>query len=292
MKIDYDCIACFIRQTLDALREVTSDNKKTEHCLRRVLRVAAEFDFELSPPEMSRHIHKIIREETGSYDPYKKIKEGSIEIAKSMEPDVRRRINAASDPFEAAIRFGIAGNIMDFALTSLWDQKRVETIFEGALRQHLDLQVIEELRASLVSADLVLILGDNAGETVFDRVMIDFFPGKASIIYAVKGSPVINDAVMEDARASDLDTVARLIDNGNDAPGTVLSLCSDQFLKIFKKADVVISKGQANFETLNGIFREVYFLTQIKCPVIARFYDYQVGDWVVTTTSRCLQGGQ
>ncbi len=114
--------------------------------------------------------------------------------------------------------------------------------------------------------------------------MIERLVGK-HIIYTVKGSPVINDATFADAHEAGLDQVAEIMDNGTDAPGTVLHLCSPEFRKVFESTDLVIAKGQAHFETLNEVDREVYFLTQIKCPVIARHYRMQAGDWVVTTTS-------
>ncbi|NQV31091.1 MAG: DUF89 family protein, partial [Phycisphaeraceae bacterium] len=116
------------------------------------------------------------------------------------------------------------------------------------------------------------------------------------IIYAVKQSPVINDATREDAIEAGLGPLVELIDNGTDAPGTVLPLCSATFCEAFDRADVVIAKGQANFETLNEADRDVHFLTQIKCAVIARHYGYGVGDWIVTTPSalarrNAYQGG-
>ena len=145
--------------------------------------------------------------------------------------------------------------------------------------------MVKQLKQDLDNAKNVLILADNAGETVFDSLLIEQLPEHLEVTYAVKGSPVINDAVEADAIDAGIDELAEVIDNGTDAPGTLLHQCSSSFIEYFNSADVVIAKGQANFETLNTANREIYFLTQIKCPVIAKAYDYQVGDWIVSTTS-------
>jgi damage-control phosphatase, subfamily I len=285
MKTYYDCIPCFIRQALDALREVNSNQVIIDRSLRRILREASNFDLNLSPPEMGQIIHRIIREETGNNDPYKAIKDRSITMAKKIELSIRDRILACFDPFGMAVRFAIAGNIMDFALASAWNNDKINDSFNKAKKQSLNTKTVQKLKSSIENANTVLVLADNAGETVFDRILIDYFPGKATVTYAVKGGPIINDAVLEDAEASGLKEVAILIDNGNDAPGTILNKCSGSFKQVYNDADVVIAKGQANFETLNTADREIYFLTQIKCPVIAEHYNYVLGDWVVTSTS-------
>ena len=133
-------------------------------------------------------------------------------------------------------------------------------------------------------ANSILILGDNAGETVFDKLFIENVKTNGKIYYAAKASPIINDATINDALNVGLDNVSEIISNGTNAPGTLLGSCSQEFIDIYNKADVVIAKGQANFETLNNEKRKIYFLTQIKCSAIAEKYNFCVGDWIVTTT--------
>ncbi len=154
--------------------------------------------------------------------------------------------------------------------------------------QPLDEEAVDALQRAVDAAQTILVLGDNAGEAVFDRLLIEQMPGK-QVTYAVKAEPVINDATEADAVNAGLNDVAEIIDNGTDAPGTVLEQCSPEFVQRFERADVVIAKGQANFETLNEVEREVFFLTQIKCRVIADHYGMQVGDWLVTTPARLAQ---
>ncbi|MCK5676410.1 MAG: DUF89 family protein, partial [Verrucomicrobia bacterium] len=189
-------------------------------------------------------------------------------------------INGAIDPFKMALRFSIAGNIMDFALTSKWDQMNLSSFLDDTRLKELDESGVEALRDAVGAAQNIFFLGDNAGEAVFDRLLIEQMP-TAKVTYAVKGAPIINDVTLAEARASGLDEVAELVDNGNDAPGTILSLCPPAFQKRFAEADLVIAKGQANYETLSESDRPLFFLTQVKCPVIGRDMDKPVGSWIV-----------
>jgi hypothetical protein len=286
VKTYLDCIPCFIRQGLEAARSVSADEVVIARALKRVLAETATFDLNLSPPEMGQIIHQIIREETGNSDPYKEIKDSSITFALSIEDKVNKLICDSENPFETALRFSIAGNILDFALLSTWHDSRIDDSFKGALEKNIDLSVVKELEDEIRKSKHVLFLADNAGETVFDRMFIETFPQGTKVTYVVKGGPIINDATLECAEKSGLQHVSRIIDNGSNAPGTVLNLCSKEFIEEFDKAAVVIAKGQANFETLNDSSRQVFLLLQMKCPVISSHYNYDLGDWLVATTDK------
>ena len=129
--------------------------------------------------------------------------------------------------------------------------------------------MLERLRRRVQETKSILYLADNAGEIVFDRLLIEQLP-RDRVTVAVKGGPVINDATREDAEAAGLIDLVEVIDNGSDAPGTILEQCSPSFQRRFAEADLVIAKGQGNYETLNDVPREVFFLLKVKCPVIAR----------------------
>lgn len=286
MQIQLECIPCFIRQGLDALRQVTDDEEIIIKALRRVLKEASELDFSLSPPAMAQQIHNIIKEESGNADPYAKIKDQADKYALALYDDIKEKIINSPDLFVSALRFSISGNIMDFALLSAWDNERIQSSFEKALHHPLDEKTAHKLESDIKTAKTILLLGDNTGETVFDKLFIETMDTKGEIYYAVKESPIINDATFDDAIKVGLNDVAKVISNGTNAPGTLLNHCSKEFLNIYYKADVVIAKGQANFETLNDETRKIYFLTQIKCSVIANKYTYNVGDWLVVTTNQ------
>ena len=279
MKTYFDCIPCFVRQTLDSVRLVTPDEAVHERVLREVLRTAAEMDLHQTAPEMAQWIHRRIREHTGQDDPYREIKDWSNRMALKLYPTLRDWVAEASLPMETAVRLAIAGNIIDFGVNSRLSEAQVRESVTHALSASLDADV-EEFSRAVSDAGRILYLADNAGEIVFDRVLIEqISPEKVTV--GVKGFPVINDATMRDADDAGVTGLVEVIDNGSDAPGTILADCSEAFLERFHNADLVIAKGQGNYETLSEADKDIYFLLKAKCPVIAADIGCQVGSLVM-----------
>ncbi|MFP4242836.1 MAG: damage-control phosphatase ARMT1 family protein, partial [Chitinispirillaceae bacterium] len=140
------------------------------------------------------------------------------------------------------------------------------------------------LEQTLNSASRILFLCDNAGEIVFDRFLMESMP-REKIICAVRGKPVINDATMEDARETGMTDLVKVVSNGSDVPGTFLKSCSPGFREIFENADLVIAKGQGNFETLSEVKqKKIFFLLQVKCPVISRDVGFPVGTFLIKSS--------
>lgn len=264
---------------------ITDDNAVIEQAIKKILFYVSDFNLDLSPPVMGQKIHEILRNITGNEDPYRERKNFSIKKALEYVNRAKNAISSSSEPFHIAAKYSIAGNIMDFALLPDLNDSRIDQSLEFAHSKRLDSILLNDLYCSIESANIILFLGDNAGETVFDRLFIETFPGKAEIYYAVRGSAVINDAIYDDAVNSGLQEVSVIISNGDDSPGTVLKRCSNEFLEIFEKADVIISKGQGNLETLNDCEKDIFFLTQIKCPVIAERQSLPLGEWVITKSA-------
>ncbi|NOZ85235.1 MAG: DUF89 family protein [Deltaproteobacteria bacterium] len=280
MKIFLDCIPCFLMQALDACRIATVDPVVHERIIRRVLHGLGDIPFDDSPPQMGAIIHRIVREETGHPDPYHPVKARFNRLAQGLLPILRNKIESCDDPFAAAVRVAVSGNIIDFAQGTGLDESEVETAIDDSLSQVFDIDHLARLEAALDGASSILYLGDNAGEIVLDRLLLQQLP-KDIVTFVVRGAPVINDATIEDAEAAGLTELVEVIDNGSDIPGTVLEECSPAFVKRFQEADIVISKGQGNYETLSDAGREVFHLLKVKCPVIARDIGCPVGSRVV-----------
>jgi uncharacterized protein with ATP-grasp and redox domains len=279
MRIFLDCVQCFVKQTLDACRMVTPDEAVHERVLRTVLARAAGLSFDRSPPHMGREIHRIIREQTGDTDPYMEMKTRFNRLGMELLPRLRKRVVASPDPFETAVRLAIAGNIIDPGLTSRLNDDSVRETIEDSLRRHFAVNDLERLRVAVEGARRILYLGDNAGEIVLDRLLIEEIPFERAT-FAVRGKPVINDVTMQDAEDTGMTEIVRVIDNGSDAPGTILETCSRDFLRAFERSDVIIAKGQGNYETLSEIDQPIFFLLKAKCPVIARDIGCEVGSIV------------
>ena len=228
------------------------------------------------PPETGDLIYQKVRKITGVEDPYKKIKESNINEALALYPKLKQAIKNSSNRLLTAIRIAIAGNVIDFGVGKEFN---ILEDVEKILVQEFAIFDFKEFTYQLNNAKLILYLGDNAGESVFDKILIEEM-GKP-VTYVVRDVPVINDVTVEDAISSGLDDVAEIISSGSSAPGTILNLCSDAFLERFNNADMIISKGQGNYEGLSNVDRSVFFLLKAKCYVIANNLNVKENDIVL-----------
>ena len=259
-----DCLPCFMNQALRAGRMATNDERKIKVLLDEVGCMIRDIPMENTPPETGDLIYQKVREITGVEDPYKKIKESNIIEALALYPKLKQVVNNSKNRLLTAIRIAIAGNVIDFGVGKEFN---ILEDVEKILDQEFAIFDFEEFKYQLKNATSILYLGDNAGESVFDKILIEEL--NKPVTYVVRDLPVINDVTIEDAFSSGLDEVAEIITSGSSAPGTILNLCNDVFLERFNNADMVISKGQGNYEGLSNVDRSVFFLLKVKCHVIA-----------------------
>ncbi len=276
MRASPDCYPCFLIQTLKTSRMFTSDEKKIRSILNEVSLAVTQFPSAASPPEISRNVYEIISRKTGVKDPYRKIKQRCNRQALSLLPEMRSLIAASRDRLLTAIKLSIAGNVIDFGANANFDLKKD---IDRILSQELAINHYRQFQSALDKARRILYLADNAGETVFDRLLIEEL--RKPVVYAVREKPIINDALGEDALNAGIDEVAEIISSGSDAPGTILKFCSKEFLRIFRSAGLIISKGQGNYETLSGERRPIFFLLKAKCRVIAGEFGIKEGGIVL-----------
>ena len=272
------CIPCFARQALDAVVEAVADPVRREVLLRRLLRDIADGDWSGTPTAMAQRLQRSIREALGDPDPYRAVKDRMNEMALNLVPTMRARIAAHPDPREAAVRVAIGGNLLDVgAKTQIAAEDlpaHLETIWTQPLRGD-----VEGLFREADRAHSILYLADNAGEIVFDKLLIEQLPaGKITLF--VRGRPVLNDATVADAETAGLPELVPVLGNGSDAPGTILDDCSDEFRDWFARADLVIAKGQGNYETLSEVDKNLYFLFTVKCPLVSARVGEPVGSLV------------
>jgi len=282
MRTYLDCYPCFLRQALDAARLAGADERQQKTVLDRVLDVLKQAGLSSTPPETAERVHRIVRQEVGDGDPYRAVKETSTREALALYPRMKVLLAEAGDPLEVGVRLSIAGNIIDLGPAREYD---LWGTVERVLAQPFAIDDGAALREALsragrgaVTAPL-LYLADNAGETVFDRLLIEALD--VPVVYAVKEGPILNDATREDALVAGVDRVAMVVSTGSDAPGTILDRCSEEFRRLYEKAELIIAKGQANYETLSEEGPRVFCLLQTKCPVIARDVGVPVGNIVL-----------
>lgn len=264
MQAKPECKTCFRRQALQSAQRVGLDEEATTALMHSVQARLDATPADETPPVTASDLHALIREQSGSPDPYREAKAEATQHALSLYPKLKQMIREATDPLETAIRLAIAGNIIDLGVS---DQYDLEASIERVLVSEPAINHLPQLKQALSRASHILFLADNAGETVMDRLLIEEL--NKPVTYVVKGSPAVNDAVREDAIAAGLDTVCEIIDNGAATLGTLLDRCSDSFVKQFNEAELIIAKGMANYESLAGTRSGLYFLLQAKCAVIA-----------------------
>ncbi len=288
MKTYLDCIPCFYRQALDAARIAGADEIIQKKIIDELSQLIPNFSLEASPPEMGREIYSLVGKISGVKDPFKEIKENSNKFALKLYPKLKQEINNSEDRLLAAVKLSIIGNIIDYgAKNSLNVTEEIDYLFQGNFiinnENNSSTFKYNQFKESLNKVNTIIYLADNAGEVVFDRLLIEELVEELGkqVIYVVRGKPIINDALIEDAIFCGINKVAKVISSGSDAPGTILKYCSPEFIELFQKAELIISKGQGNYESLSEEDKSIFFLFKAKCPVIAKDIGCEVGDMVL-----------
>ena len=290
MKTYLDCIPCFYKQALDAARIAGADEIIQKKIIDELSQLIPNFSLEAAPPEMGREIYSLVGKISGVKDPFKEIKEKSNKFALKLYPELKQEIENSEDSLLAAVKLSIIGNIIDYGVkNSLNVAEELNNLFQGNFiindENNSTIFKYNQFKEALNKADIIIYLADNAGEVVFDRLLIEELVEELGreVIYVVRGKPIINDALIEDALFCGINKVAKVTSSGSDAPGTILQHCSPEFIKLYQDADLIISKGQGNYESLSEEDRPIFFLFKAKCPVIARDVGCNVGDMVLVS---------
>lgn len=270
MKIRDYCLPCLVNQVVKVAHMSHAQNK--EELYHQVFDYLSSLDFELTNPEIIGQTFQMLKKHIHNNDPYKEIRRYYNDLFLQQQDYFRDLIEKADDSFEMAIRYAIIGNIIDFSPMHNHNINDVMKYFKNIENQRLTLNDIEKLKDNLKNAKTLLYLGDNCGEICLDYLLIEkikqMYPD-LMIYFATRGEAVVNDSILEDAYYVHMDRYATIIDNGDYSLGTILHRVSPKFLDIYHQADVIIAKGQANYESLSEEVKNIYFLLMVKCHVIA-----------------------
>lgn len=272
MQTYLDCYACFLNQALRTARMATDDVDVHKRILDRVSGRLASFPLSANPPEMAVFIYQTVRELCGNSDPYAAVKRDYNRRMLTRYAQLKERVRRDSDPLRAAVSYAIAGNVIDFGSSSDFD---LDAVLDGCQETACTRFDFDTFRSAVASADHILYLGDNAGEIVLDKLLIETLARPT--VFVVRDAPIINDVTRSDADAVSMGDVAEVISNGDGAPGTILARCAPGFRARFDAAPMIISKGQGNFETLSAEDRPIFFLLRVKCRVVARHLNIPAG---------------
>jgi len=277
MNICFECIPCSIDNYLRLINSGLIPENVQETILRRLLKFFSEVSYNQSPPALGKKLHQILREVLNNPDPYNHIKEKYNRMMLDKYAEFSKIVEDSDDPFDTAMRLSIAGNVIDFGSHHRLD---VMDTIGRVLKADLGVDDSTALKEELEAADNILYIGDNAGEIVLDRIFLEVI-NQPNITFAVRGKPVINDATIEDAAFTGVDKCAKIVTTGDDTPGVILDTSSPEFRKVFEEADVIIAKGQGNFEGLSDVQQNIYYLLVTKCRLVAEHVGVNEKDFVV-----------
>ena len=276
MLVQYGCYKCILNQCVELAYNAAPDDENRRRILVELLGHAGKESGENTPPEMAALFYRIFTRETGIDDPYAEAKKRSTELAKKLYPEFSRQVSDSPDRFQEALRLAIGGNVIDYGANPDFQLDTAAEKIRETAGMFLDTEKLEELRQAVQQSEKILYILDNCGEAVLDRLLINEI-GVEKITIGVRGGNILNDITRNELKESGLDDLP-VVDTGYAAPGVSLRHSDPEFLETMKKSDLIIAKGQGNFESLYQTFDEVpvYFLFRVKCPVISSHADAEL----------------
>lgn len=273
-KLKSVCVSCMLNSRINQFPEDASEEQKVEY-MTRVLKELGEMKDAHGPTIATRRILDIQRQMFGATEDYTELKKRFNHFVMEKQAYLLEKIQEAKEPLKLAIQYSIVGNLIDFIVMDSVEEKRLEKMFSEASDYVLDEDVYQSLKLDIRSANKMVILLDNCGEIVTDKLLIQVLKqinSRAQITAVVRGEEILNDATMEDAIQVGLTDVVDVIGNGNNMPGTCLQYISEEARTVIEEADVILSKGQGNFETLQGYDKNIYYIFLCKCEMIAEMF--------------------
>jgi uncharacterized protein with ATP-grasp and redox domains len=268
MKITIDCIPCILNHLVHSVKSTVSDPELQERCIREMLGAVANLDWSNTPPDFAREVQGTLRKLGGKDDLYVEEKDRSTELGHELLKQLQPDIAAQPDPFATAVRLAIAGNIIDYGVDAQFDLDSARSRIREAFTLPIDEKALRLLEQRMEQAKSILYILDNCGEAVFDRLLVERYLGKITL--GVRGYPILNDITPRELQASGLGGIPYL-STGDSTPGVSMRHSSAEFLAAMRNADLIIAKGQGNFETLNEYERPIFFLFRAKCAIIIKF---------------------
>ena len=267
-----ECIRCLLNKNLTRYPADAAPEQQTEY-MRRVLTILADAPLTEGAPVLTRAFKYLRAEMFGIQEEFAEIKRHFNALMLTHEADMEQAVKASDDPLSMALRYALTGNYIDFGAGGhKVSDEELERLLKTADELPLNENTLADFRDDLSRAKKLVYITDNCGEIVADKVLLRtiarVYPDIESTVL-VRGGDVLNDATMTDALQVGLEKIAPVVGNGNDVAGTYWQELSDEARTLLEEADVIFSKGQANFETLHGCGRNVYYLFMCKCELFA-----------------------
>lgn len=271
MNIKPDCVGCLLNQTLKVSKLLDLDDDTSKQVLDRSAQILIDHDLSYTPPQIAKDIYQAISTITGEDDPVSIAKQHATEEALKVDTSFVQTI-------PDALKLAVIGNVIDFGAQNQFGlQETIEKQFSTSFALDDTAEFIRELQ----HAREMVVIGDNTGEHVFDKLLIEVIRREYGIevYYFVRGAPIINDVTLVEAQI--LKDCAHIVDTGVETPGYDLEEANAISREIFDRADIVVAKGMGNFESLyQQDERSIFFLFIIKCNVVAQAIGKEIGEMV------------
>ena len=280
MKTSVECFSCFMTQALRAGKMAGADGKEHEKIMKETARLITGHNMQTPPPYLGRAVQDTVKKYSKNPDPYIKEKKKYNKLALKLYPELKKEVSLSKDRLLAAVKIAITGNVIDFGSEWKFDIHRE---IKNTFSHKLDIFDFKQFKKALSKAKSVLYIADNAGETVFDRVLIETMKELygVHVAYAVKEKPILNDAMMDDALFAGIGQCAEVISSGSSLPGTAPEEGTKEFLIKYRSADIIIAKGMGNFELLDSAKGPIFFMLKAKCGVVAKRLNTKLGSMVL-----------
>ena len=267
MKINSFCLACLINMQESQVRKFDDEEKKMDY-MREILAFLSSCDPDLSAPALVKPLSRIYEKYWGKRDSMEEVKQEFNDYLLSMEKELEAQIRNHPDPLEAALCYARTGNYIDYAAVKDITKEKLLELFESQGSAGLEKEMYRRFLDDLEHASSLVWLTDNCGEIVLDKIAMKILREQytdVKVTAIVRGEPVVNDADMEAARYVGLDRIVNVTGNGSGIAGTDLADISEEAEQLIRNADLIVSKGQGNFETIHGCGLNIYYLFLCKC---------------------------
>ncbi len=274
MHIKPDCIVCIMNQTLKVTKLLDVDDATAKKMLDSTAEILLSHKLDRTPPQIAKETYEKIAEITGIDDPVAKAKESATRLALQVDTSIVQTLHDA-------VKFAVIGNVIDFGAQKQLDLN--ETI-QSHFHRHFGIDDFKRFEEELNSAKTMVYIGDNTGEHIFDKKLIEVIKKQypIEVHYFVRGKPIINDVTLQEAALLE-DVATAIVDTGVPTPGFDLGYANEHSRRLFEEADIVLAKGMGNYESLYDVCnRTLYYLFIVKCSVVSHDIGQPVGELIFT----------
>ncbi|MBM7868338.1 DUF89 family protein [Heliobacterium gestii] len=282
MTLYLECITCTVKQLTEAARRFIPDEQERYRVIAASMSgFSAHLHADANAPILTASFFDKIKVAAGVEDLYAAEKEFFNREMADLEAEFRRLITDSEDPLKTALCLSAAANIIDFGTAASVDKSYARQLILDAAGTERDFPAVEALRQELAAAETLLYVGDNCGEVVLDKLVLETlrrqYP-RLAITFAVRDVPILNDVTRKEAEEVGIPAYARVISSGSRLPGVVLSQCTSEFQRLYRESDVVILKGMGNLETASAAERKAFFIFMVKCDLMCRLMETKLHD--------------